>query len=466
MKRFLIAVLLLGVLLLALALAWAFWPSHTRAIAEGASSGAKGTADPALVAQGQYLATAGDCFACHTRPGGHPFAGGLPIASPIGTIYSSNITPDAETGIGRYSLDDFDRALRHGIAADGSTLYPAMPYPSYARLSDDDVRALYAYFQHGVQPAREANRATDIHWPLSMRWPLAIWRKTFAPDPDRVAFDPKRYTDPQIARGAYLVQGLGHCGACHTPRAFSLQEQALDESGAAYLSGGQVIDGWDAVSLRADPGGALGLWSTQDIVDTLKTARNPHAAVVGQPMADVVVHSTQHLRDEDLQAIAAYLKSLPAHDKGTTRYAENDATAKAMTAGINEGRGAELYADNCAACHRSDARGNPHAFPALAGNPTVLAPDGGSLVRLILAGGSLPSTEKRPSNLGMPSFAWRLNDEEVATLATWVRSQYGNQAPAVAASQVREIRASLAEVPRDAKGAGEHDPTGADSGDH
>ncbi|KRG43310.1 alcohol dehydrogenase [Stenotrophomonas panacihumi] len=465
MKKFLIAVLLLAVLVLAIALAWAFWPSHTRAIADATPSGAQNAADPALIAQGQYLATAGDCFACHSRPGGKPFAGGLPIASPIGTIYSSNITPDPETGIGRYSLDDFDRALRHGIAADGSTLYPAMPYPSYARLSDDDVRALYAYFQHGVQPVREANHPTGIHWPLSMRWPLAIWRKTFAPDPDQVAFDAKRYPDPQIARGAYLVQGLGHCGACHTPRAFSLQEQALDESGAAYLSGGQVIDGWDAVSLRADEGDGLGLWSTQDIVDTLKTARNPHAAVVGQPMADVVVHSTQHLRDEDLQAIAAYLKSLPVHGGRGSTYAQDDATAKAMTSGINDGRGAELFADNCAACHRSDARGNPHAFPSLAGNPTVLAPDASSLVRLVLAGGSLPSTQTRPSNLGMPAFAWRLSDEEVATLATWLRSQYGNQAPAVAATQVRKIRDSLEEVPRDAKATAQHDPTSADASD-
>ncbi len=465
MKKFLIALVLLAVLVLAIALAWAFWPSHTRAIADGTPSGAQGAADPALIAQGQYLATAGDCFACHSRPGGKPFAGGLPIASPIGTIYSSNITPDPQTGIGRYSLEDFDRALRHGIAADGSTLYPAMPYPSYARLSDDDVRALYAYFQHGVQPVREANRPSGIHWPLSMRWPLAIWRKTFAPDPDQVAFDAKRYPDPQVARGAYLVQGLGHCGACHTPRAFSLQEQALDESGAAYLSGGQVIDGWNAVSLRADHGEGLGLWSAQDIVDTLKTARNPHAAVVGQPMADVVVHSTQHLREEDLQAIAAYLKSLPVRGSRERVYAQDDATAQAMVAGVNDTRGAELYADNCAACHRSDARGNPHAFPALAGNPTVLAPDASSLVRLVLAGGSLPSTQARPSNLGMPSFAWRLSDEEVATLTSWLRSEYGNHAPAVTARQVRKIRDSLQEVPRDAKTAAEHDPTGADSAD-
>lgn len=464
MKRLLLIVLGLLLLILAVALAIAFWPTHTRAIA--AAPAANAPADAALVERGHYLALAGDCSACHTRPGGHPFAGGLPIASPIGTIYSSNITPDPQSGIGRYSLDDFDRALRHGIAADGRTLYPAMPYPSYARLGDDDVRALYAYFQHGVPPVDEANRDTEIRWPLSMRWPLAIWRKAFAPDPDRVAFDPSRYPDPHIARGAYLVQGPGHCGACHTPRAFSLQEKALDESSADYLSGGQIIDGWNAVSLRGDAGAGLGDWSAADIVATLKTARNPHAAVVGQPMSDVVVHSTQHLADDDLQAIAAYLKSLPAIGQGDSAYREDPGTAKALTAGINDSRGAELYADNCAACHRSDARGNPHAFPSIAGNPTVLAASPDTLVRLILAGGRLPSTVQRPSELGMPSFAWRLDDAEVATLATFVRGQFGNRADAVTPTQVRKIRDSLAEVPRDAKQAGQHDPTSADASDH
>lgn len=461
MKRLLLLVLALVVVVAAVALTWAKLPTRTRAIA-GPIAGN----DPALVEQGRYLAIAGDCTACHTRPGGKPFAGGLPVASPIGTIFSTNITPDRETGIGAYSLDDFDRALRHGIAANGSTLYPAMPYPSYARLTDDDVRALYAFFLHGVQPVREANRRAEIPWPLSMRWPLAIWRKAFAPDPERVAFDPKRYPDASIARGAYLVQGLGHCGACHTPRGFTLRERALDESGADFLAGGQVIDGWIAVPLRGNDADGLGRWSAQDIFDTLKTARNPHAGVVGQPMADVVVHSTQLLRDDDLHAIAAYLKTLPGSARQDVAYAANDATARALRAGINANRGAELYVDNCAACHRTDARGYEHAFPAIAGNPTVLSPEPDTLVRLILAGGRLPSTQQRPSELGMPAFAWRLDDSQVADLATYVRSEFGNRAPAVSAAQVRTIRDSLEAVPRDAKASAGHDPTSADPADH
>jgi mono/diheme cytochrome c family protein len=182
-----------------------------------------------------------------------------------------------------------------------------------AKAIRENVRALHAYFLHGdIAPVNETNRDVEIPWPLSMRWPLAIRRKTFAPDADAVAFDPGRYSDPQLARGAYLVQGLGHCGSCHTPRGFALQEKALDESGGAYLSGGQVIGGRNAVNLRGNSADGLGRWSTQDIVDTLRTARNAHSAVVGTPMADVVTHSTQKHTDEDLQAMAVYLKQLPA----------------------------------------------------------------------------------------------------------------------------------------------------------
>ncbi|WP_066098540.1 cytochrome c [Xanthomonas massiliensis] len=438
MKKILLTLVLVAVVVFVAALVYAFVPTHTRAIPAAA-----GTADPALIEKGRYLAAAGDCTACHTAAGGKPFAGGLGIASPIGEIYSTNITPDADTGIGGYTLDQFDRALRHGIAADGSTLYPAMPYPSYARMNDDDVKALYAYFMHGVEPVKAENRKPDIVWPLSMRWPLAIWRKTFAPDPEKVAFDPARYADPKIARGAYLVQGPGHCGSCHTPRAPTLQEKALDESGADYLAGGQVIDGWGAVSLRGNSGAGLGRWSEQDIVDLLKTGRNPHAAVIGQPMGDVIEHSTQHLSEDDLHAIAAYLKTLPASTPETASYTASDATAKALQAGINDSRGAELYVDNCAACHRTDAKGYATVFPSIEGNATVLAQDPTSVIRLILAGSSMPPTQTRPSNLGMPGFAWRLDDAEVATLATYLRNSWGNKAPAVTASQVAKVRATL-----------------------
>lgn len=453
MKKILLLLLAAGVVLLLGAFVYASLATKTRAIT------ASGTAARAeLIERGRYIATASDCVACHSAPGGAPFAGGLPIASPIGTIYSTNITPDAATGIGDYSLDDFDRAVRHGITPEGSTLYPAMPYPSYARLTDADIEALYTYFMHGVAPQQASNRATGIRWPFSMRWPLAIWRKQFGPDPARVGQMPARYANEDIARGAYLVQGAGHCGSCHSPRALTLQEKALDESGADYLAGGQIIDGWLAVNLRGDAADGLGRWSHEDIVEALKTGRNAHHAVVGSPMADVVVNSTQHLTDSDLGAIAAYLKSLPPTASGTSSFAADPATASDLRAGINRSRGAEIYVDSCAACHRTDAEGYQRVFPRLAGNSTVLADDPTTLIRLVLDGSSMPSTRHAPSNLGMPGFEDRLDDAEIAELGTFLRGSFGNHAPAVTASQVAKVRREL-QKQRTEKDDAAHDPT-------
>lgn len=438
MKKFLLRVLGLALLLFVAVLAYALWPTKTAPLAPIAS------VDQALIDKGRYLADAGDCTACHTSKDGKPFAGGLAIASPIGTLYSTNITPDKDTGIGNYSLDAFDRALRHGIAANGDSLYPAMPYPAYARISDDDVRALYAYFMQGVAPVKADNRGNDVAWPLSMRWPLAIWRKLFAPAPEAVAFYAGRYPNAQVARGAYLVQGLGHCGSCHTPRAATLQEKALDESGEAFLAGGPVIDGWLAVNLRGNPADGLGAWSAEDIVATLRSARSPTHAVLGGAMGDVVVHSTQHLADDDLQAIAAYLKTLPASANPVSSFKADPATAKALQSGQESGRGAQLYVDNCAACHRTDGLGYARVFPKIAGNSSVLSADPVSMIRLVLHGSKLPATASAPSQLGMPGFAWRMSDEEVAQLLTFVRSSWGNQAPQVTAADVAGVRATLA----------------------
>jgi mono/diheme cytochrome c family protein len=438
MKKLFLSLLGLALLVVVVALAFALWPTSTREVAAPAAAD-----QAALVERGRYLADAGDCTACHTAKGGQPFAGGLPIASPIGTLYSTNITPDKATGIGNYTLNDFDRALRHGIAANGSSLYPAMPYPAYARISDSDLQALYAYFMHGVPAVAAGNRISDVPWPLSMRWPLAIWRKVFAPAPDAVAFKAERYPNAEVARGAYLVQGLGHCGSCHTPRALTLQEKALDESGAEFLSGGPVIDGWLAVNLRGNSADGLGQWSNEDIVATLRSARSATHAVLGGAMSDVVVHSTQHLSDADLQAVAAYLKTLPATARQVSSFNADPATAKALAAGEEGSRGAELYIDNCAACHRTNGLGDARVFPRIAGNSSVLSEDPVSMIRLVLEGSRLPSTRAAPSDLGMPGFAWRLSDQEVAQLLTFIRNSWGNQAPVVSAEQVKASRASL-----------------------
>lgn len=404
------------------------------------SASADEASDTALVRQGEYLARTGDCVACHTAKGGQPFAGGLSMDTPIGTIYATNITPDKATGIGGYSLQDFDNAVRHGIAKEGYTLYPAMPYPSYAKVSDDDIKALYAYFMQGVPPVSMANRASDIPWPLSMRWPLSIWRTMFAPKVEPMATGPLKYVDARIARGAYLVQGLGHCGSCHTPRALTLQEKGLDEQSPDFLAGGQVIDGWVAISLRDDKAGGLGNWTQDEIVQTLKTGRNDHFASIGA-MNDVVQHSGQFIADADLQAIAAYLKSLPPVPASSgSSFKASDATAKALVSGVEDGRGAQLYVDNCAACHRTDGNGYTSVFPRLHDNPSVLSQDPSSMIRLILTGSKLPSTQQAPSNLTMPDFGWRLNDQEVAQLVSFIRNSWGNHAPAVDAAMVKVLR--------------------------
>jgi alcohol dehydrogenase (quinone), cytochrome c subunit len=435
------SLIILGLVVLAFlgALVFALLPTHTRQIAASQAAGS----EAASIERGRYLAVASDCAACHTAPGGKPFAGGLAINSPLGTIYSTNITPDAESGIGKFALNDFDRAVRHGIDDEGITLYPAMPYPSYALMSDEDIAALYGYFMHGVERAPGVEHSNGIPWPLSIRWPVALWRKVFAPSPDAPPFNASHYADPVLARGAYLVEGPGHCGSCHTPRAITLQEKALDDSSASFLAGGQQIDGFVAVNLRGNIGDGLGNWTKEDIVATLRTARNAEQTVIGAPMNEVVVHSTQNLTDADLQAIAAYLKTLAPTAGDASKFAANPATAAALANGHEANRGAELYDDNCAACHHTDGAGSPKALPKIAGNSSVLAQDPNSLIRLVLAGGALPGTAEAPSALGMPGFAWRLSNEEVAELLTFIRSSWGNQASSVSAVEVARVRGSL-----------------------
>ncbi|WP_201742070.1 c-type cytochrome [Mangrovicoccus ximenensis] len=261
---------------------------------------------PELLARGERVAREADCVACHSTHDGAPFAGGLEMGTPIGSIYATNITPDPETGIGRYTLAEFDRAIRHGVAPDGSRLYPAMPYPSYAKMADADIEALYAFFTEGVGPVSQPNRAPDIPWPLNMRWPLALWNAAFT-EPGTYRPDPSK--DGEWNRGAYLVQAAGHCGSCHTPRALTMNEKAYDQSSPLYLSGA-LLDGWYAPSLLQDHNTGLGRWSEDDIAAYLAEGRNRHSVVFGS-MAEVYNNSLQFMDGADLRAIAHYLKSLP-----------------------------------------------------------------------------------------------------------------------------------------------------------
>ena len=396
--------------------------------------------DREQIERGAYLAVLADCSACHTPADRPAFSGGLAIATPIGTVYATNITPDLATGIGRYRLYDFERAVRRGILPDGTPLYPAMPFPSYARLSDSDVRALYAYFMNGVAPVKHPNEATGIPWPLSMRWPLTYWRMLFAP---AVSQSGDTRDDPQYLRGAYLVEGLGHCGSCHTPRGFALQEKALTAAdGPGYLAGG-LVGHYVAGDLRGDPLTGLGRFTEEDILRLLQTGRTDNTAAFGG-MAEVVSHSTQFMREEDLRAVAHYLKALPGsrHEAG---FAYDPAETSQLAAGNVSAPGALDYLNNCAACHRSSGKGYTQTFPALAGNPVVNNDDPSSLISIVLNGGSVPSTGKAPAAFAMPPFRTRLDDQETAAIVTFIRSSWGNKGTAVTSPEVARLRQATAE---------------------
>lgn len=404
-----------------------------------ASAQMKQEMNPELVEKGAYLARAGDCVACHTsHDGGKPFAGGLGIASPIGTIYSTNITSDTKTGIGAWTYGEFERAMRRGIGHDGSALYPAMPYPSYAKVSDDDLEALYAYFMKGVVPVEQQNKANEIPWPLSIRWPLAYWRTLFSPLPEESAAIVQATTSPdqaQLQRGAYLVQGLGHCGSCHTPRALTMQEKGLDQSNTSYLTGSE-LNGWAVPALRGMPH-----WTQEQIVDYLGSGRNSVASVAGE-MKDVVANSTSHMSDADLHAMATYLKSLEGN--AASDYQHNPSHSQTTTAKLTAAKdltlGERLYIDNCGACHFVSGEGAAHVFPRLDGASVVNTGNPEALIRVILAGAQTPSTERAPSILPMPGFADRMSDDEVAQLATFLRHGWSNTAGKVSVEQVRSVR--------------------------
>ncbi len=377
-----------------------------------------------LIAHGAYLAILGDCAACHSVPGKPPFSGGLRMSIPIGAIYTTNITPDPQYGIGSLTLTDFDRALRFGVA-EGHTLYPAMPFTSYANTRPEDVKALYAYFKYGVAPAGVPNHANEIPFPLSMRWPLTYWRWMFASTPR--PFVAPAGADPVVARGEYFVDGLGHCGECHTPRAVTMQVKARSAvDGADYLSGA-VIEGYFAPSLRSGGKGTLAEWSVDDVAEFLRTGTNARGAVFAS-MTDVVAHSTQHMSPEDAVDTAKYLKSIANTGEMQVHFAYDQATDAGLRTGKDQARGARVYLDNCASCHRPDGKGYDRVFPPLAGNPVVLAANPDSVLSIVLNGAETPHTASTPAQFAMPSFAWRLSDEQVADVATFVRSSWGNDA--------------------------------------
>lgn len=386
-----------------------------------------------LVERGQYVARLGDCVACHTSPKGAPMAGGLELKTPFGTIYSTNITPDPATGIGNYSFAQFDRAMRKGLAADGHNLYPAMPYPSYAKMTREDMQALFAYLNFGVAPVVQANRVTDMAFPFNQRWGLSLWNMVFLDDKSFLP-DPKKSVE--FNRGAYIAQSLGHCGSCHTPRGVAFQEKAMDHiggSGKHYLSG-FTIEAWHAVNLRS-------LWTPDDIVSLLKTGRSQYGTAAGS-MTEVISHSTQHFTDGDLSALAAYLHALPSGESTSTAPKRPAAPALATENALYNTRGGLGYVQFCATCHRRDGRGVGNVFPTLAQNDSVQAKDPTTVIHLALSGWQSAVTQSTPRTFGMPSYA-TLSDAELADILTFVRTQWGNRGEPVSSRQVARVRAEL-----------------------
>jgi mono/diheme cytochrome c family protein len=395
-------------------------------------------ADDALVARGAYLAKAGDCIACHSAPKGRPFAGGLPMTTPMGKIYTTNITPDPATGIGQWSEADFDRALRRGVSKDGHNLYPAMPYPTNAKVSDDDVKALYAYFMKGVAPVHQGNLDSEIPFPLNVRWPLKFWNMVFL---EEGVYRSKSSQDVEWNRGAYLVQGLGHCGSCHTPRGIAFEEKALDESGSAFLTGGS-LDGWFASNLTGEHNVGLGRWSGADLTSFLKTGANAHATAFGS-MTDVINHSTQGLNDGDLAAMSRYLKSLPAAGgTGAPAYAFDAGATPALLAHPAGNAGARVYASYCMHCHGVEGTAYAPLLAPLAGNPNVMEKDASSLINVTLNGTQDLVIQGIPAAYPMPKFSEVLNDQQIADVLSFIRAGWNNGAGAVGATDVAKLRKS------------------------
>ncbi len=392
-----------------------------------------------VINRGEYVARLSDCAACHTAPGDTEYAGGLAMQTPFGAIYSTNITPDKETGIGNYSLEEFANAVKHGVRKDGAALYPAMPYTSYTLIPDEDISAMYAYFMQSVPAVKKANGESTFPWFMSMRWPVAYWQFLFAPIRE---FEANTSLTAIENHGAYIVEGPGHCGACHTPRGLAYQEKALfNDSSNTFLSGA-LIDGWRAKSLRGE-GQGLKTWSKEEIAEFLKTGRTDKVAAFGA-MADVVEHSSQYWTDKDLEATASYLKTLaPTPGKSIELATQEDKTTDLLLTTKFRDPGAVLYVEHCSVCHRPDGDGVPRIFPALNQNTAITAQNAQSVIQVTLEGGAMPATPADRMAFAMPSFK-HLSDEEVTLVVNFIRTSWNNVAPEINAQDVAEIRQFLA----------------------
>jgi mono/diheme cytochrome c family protein len=386
-------------------------------------------ADAATIARGKYLADAGDCVACHTLPGGVLFAGARPMATPFGTLYSPNITPDPETGIGKYTADQFYGVMHTGRYPDGSLLYPAMPYGAYTKVTRADSDAIFAYLR-SVPAVKAPNRPHELRFPYNNRSLVLGWRTLYFSEGE---YQPDATKSAEWNRGAYLVQGLGHCSMCHT----AINALGGSSQSEAFQGGLIPMQDWYAPSLTSNKEAGLGDWDLADIADLLRTGVSKRGAVYG-PMAEVVYDSLQYLSDDDITAMATYLKALAPHqavDKSapTTTVAENRLLLRL---------GSRIYDAQCATCHGAQGRGKLPDYPPLADNQSIQMSSAVNPIRMVLNGGFPPGTAGNPRPFGMPPFAQILSDDEVAAVVTFIRVSWGNRGTAVSARQANELRSA------------------------
>jgi mono/diheme cytochrome c family protein len=378
-----------------------------------------------LIERGRYIATAADCVACHTKPGGRPFAGGSVLNTPFGILIGPNITPDPDAGIGAWSDDEFAAALQEGRGRGGTRLFPAMPYPVYTKMSREDALAIRAYLQT-IEPAPDKVEPNQLPFPFSIRLNMLVWNAlNFTPG--RLKRDPAH--SAEWNRGRYVVDALAHCGTCHTPKTIL----GADKN-SHYLQGG-LLQGWYAPNITGDDRKGIGRWAAEELFNYLKSGANSHA-IATATMSEEIVHSSSNMTDDDLKAIAVYIKSLkPTSADLATAIAASDPR---MTAGQ------AIYKDNCTACHTDAGTGSPRLFSRLAQSHAVQADDPTTLIRVLLGGSQGVATAGAPTGPAMPGFGWRLNDAQVASVLTYIRNAWGNAAPAVQAEQISVIREGLA----------------------
>jgi mono/diheme cytochrome c family protein len=378
-----------------------------------------------MVELGKYLANAGNCVSCHTRAGGAPFGGGVPFVTPFGKIYSTNITPDPLSGIGKWGVDDLRRAMHEGVAAGGYRLFPAFPYTSFTKVTDADVGAIYAYLRT-LKPVRYTPPGNGLIF--AQRAGLMLWNALFLHEG---RFSPDATRSAEWNRGAYLVQGLAHCGECHTPRNLFMAESTRRGYAGGVLQDsvaqGSKVRRWSAVNLSSAKNGLAG-WSVSDLEKYLQTGFSSRAGTFG-PMNEVIVNSSKNMTPADVHAMAIYIKSLPAQEYN------GDVVSPELTKA-----GEKIYRDRCAKCHAASGRGGMFSGPPLAGSAVVQAEDPASLINITLYGPETPKGVSMGAWESMQPYYDVLDDSQVAAVCNYVRGSWGNRASAVFATDVAHQR--------------------------